>query len=408
MIAYPIMPTFKCKIGTSDGRVIEKEFESPSRQLLKENLEEQGFSVFTVRKLPFQIFRGTGIGQPRFSGQRFLSFNQELLVLLRSGLPILQVLDTLMEKMEVGPVLAVLREVREDVKGGTSLSEALEKFPRYFPYLYIASIRAGEKTGDLPVTLGRFLDYQRRMEAIKAKIRSASFYPVFLSVVVTAVVFLLMIYVVPRFTQIYADARVELPFLTRMVIGAADGMSRYLPLVLFVSVGLVVAFRLFARSDRGGYLLDQLKLRLPFFGELLSDYAISSFCRTFSTTLAGGIPAVQAMRMARATLNNRVLEARLAVAARRVEEGMAISESYEKAGFFPTIALRMIGVGEATGALAEMLNEVADYYEQQVGVRLDRMTTLVEPVMMLVMGLLIGGIVVAMYFPIFQLAGTVH
>jgi type IV pilus assembly protein PilC len=169
-----------------------------------------------------------------------------------------------------------------------------------------------------------------------------------------------------------------------------------------------VAFRLFARSDRGGYLLDQLKLRLPFFGELLSDYAISSFCRTFSTTLAGGIPAVQAMRMARATLNNRVLEARLAVAARRVEEGMAISESYEKAGFFPTIALRMIGVGEATGALAEMLNEVADYYEQQVGVRLDRMTTLVEPVMMLVMGLLIGGIVVAMYFPIFQLAGTVH
>lgn len=403
------MATFHCKIGTNDGRVLEKEFESTSRQLLKESLEEQGFSVFSIKKQPFQLLRSAAtIGRPRFSGSRFLSFNQELLVLLRSGLPILQVLDTLTEKMEVGDVLAVLREVREDVKGGASLSEALEKFPRYFPYLYVASVRAGERTGDLPVTLSRFLEYQRRMEAIKAKIRSASFYPAFLSVVVTAVVFLLMVYVVPRFTQIYADARVELPFLTRLVIGIAEGMSQYLPLIILLSLGVFVVLRMFVRSERGGYLLDRLKLRLPFFGELLSDYAISSFCRTFSTTVAGGIPAVQAMRMARGTLNNRVLEERLTAAAKRVEEGMGISESFEKSGFFPTIALRMIGVGETTGALSEMLNEVADYYEQQVGVRLDRLTTLVEPVMMLVMGLLIGGIVVAMYFPIFQLAGTVH
>ncbi|KIH76446.1 type IV pilus assembly protein PilC [Geoalkalibacter ferrihydriticus] len=402
------MPTFKCKIGMSDGRVVEKEFESPSRQLLAESLQEQGFHVFSLRKIPFQSLRQAGAMGPRFSGQRFLSFNQEFLVLLRSGLPILQVLDTLMEKMEVGAVLAVLREVREDIKGGGSLSDAFEKFPRYFPYLYVASIRAGERTGDLPVTLARYLDYQRRMEAIKARIRSASFYPVFLSVVVTAVVLLLMVYVVPRFTQIYADAQVDLPLLTRVVIALAEGLGRYLPLVVLASIVAFVAGRIFVRSEQGGYLLDRLKLRVPFFGALLADYSISSFCRTLSTTIAGGIPAVEAMRMSRATLNNRVLEERLLAATRRVEEGMAISESFEKAAFFPNIALRMIGVGESTGALAEMLNEVADYYEQQVGVRLDRLTTLIEPVMMLVMGLLIGGIVVAMYFPIFQLAGTVQ
>jgi len=170
---------------------------------------------------------------------------------------------------------------------------------------------------------------------------------------------------------------------------------------------LAVTGRIFFRSEKGAFLLDRFKLKLPFFGELLREYAISSFCRTFGTTLAGGIPAVQSMRMSRGTLNNRLLEEKVLAATQRVEEGGAISDSFEKAGFFPSIALRMIGVGETTGALSEMLGEVADYYEMQVERRLDRLTTLIEPLMMLVMGLLIGGIVVAMYIPIFQLAGTV-
>ncbi len=401
------MPTFKCKIGLADGRVVEKDFDAPNRQLLRDNLEEQGFYVFSIRKDPLRFFSLSRGGRGRLSGQRFLSFNQELLVLIRSGLPILQVLDTLMERMESPAVLAVLRQVREDVKGGSSLSDAFEKFPNYFPYLYIASIRAGERTGDLPVTLARYLDYQRRMEAIKARIRSASFYPAFLTVVVTVVVLFLMLWVVPRFTSIYADADVELPLMTRIVIGAAEGMVSYLPVILVVLLLLAIAARIFLRSERGILLRDRLLLRVPFFGRLLGDYAISSFCRTFSTTLSGGIPAVEAMRMSKATLNNRDLEERMLGAVRRVEEGMAIAQSFEKADFFPPVALRMIGVGETTGALAEMLTEVSDYYEMQVGGRLDKLTTLVEPVMMLVMGVLIGGIVLAMYFPIFQLAGTV-
>jgi type IV pilus assembly protein PilC len=401
------MPTFSCKVGLADGRVVEKDFDAPNRQVLRENLEEQGFYIFSIRKAPLRFFSLSRAGGGRLSGQRFLSFNQELLVLIRSGLPILHVLDTLMERMETPAVLAVLQQVREDVKGGSSLSDAFEKFPNYFPYLYIASIRAGERTGDLPVTLARYLDYQRRMEAIKARIRSASFYPAFLTAVVTVVVLFMMLWVVPRFTSIYADADVELPLMTRIVIGAADGMVSYLPVLLVVLFLLGAAARIFLRSEKGILLRDRFLLRLPFFGRLLSDYAISSFCRTFSTTLSGGIPAVEAMRMSRATLNNRDLEERMLSAVLRVEEGMAIAPSFEKADFFPPVALRMIGVGETTGALSEMLSEVADYYEMQVGGYLDKLTTLVEPVMMLVMGVLIGGIVLAMYFPIFQLAGTV-
>ena len=400
------MPTFKSKIGTSDGRVLEKEFDSPSRELLRASLEEQGFHVFRIKKSPLQLLQAGG-GGARFSGQRFLAFNQELLVLIRSGLPILQVLDTLIEKMEYGGLLNVLREIREDVKGGNSLSDAFEKYPKYFPHLYVASIRAGERTGDLPVTMERFIAYQKRVEAVKNRVRSASFYPIILSVVVTAVLLFLMLYVVPRFTQIYADADVDLPLITRIVIFIAEGMVDALPVLILLLLASGIAGRIFFRSERGALLLDKFKLRLPFFGGLLKEYAISSFCRTFGTTIAGGIPAVQAMRMSRGTLNNRLLEQRLLSATKRVEEGMPIADSFEKTGFFPPIALRMIGVGETTGALGEMLGEVADYYEMQVERRLDRMTTMIEPLMMLFMGLLIGGIVVAMYIPIFQLAGTV-
>jgi len=402
------MPTFHCKIGTADGRVVEKEFEAASRKLLRENLEEQGFYVFKITRRPVQFLWRKEGWRGRLTGRRFLTFNQELLVLIRSGLPILQVLDTIIERLEPGALLDVMRQVREDVRGGSILSEAFGKFPRTFPHLYIASIKAGERTGDLPVTLARFIAYQKRVEAIRAKVRSASFYPLLLCLAVVSVLLFLMLYVVPSFTQIYADANVQLPLITRMLISTATGLSRGLPLLLVLLAAGTVALRTYFHSHSGRLALDRVKLKIPFFGEMLTDYALSSFCRTFATTLSSGIPAVQAMQMSRGTLNNISLESRLGGAILHVEEGTAISMALEETGFFPLMALRMIGVGESTGALADMLADVADYYESEVERRLDRLTTVIEPVMMMGMGLLIGGIVVAMYIPIFQLAGTVR
>lgn len=400
------MANFSCKIGTSDGRVLEKDFQAASAELLRESLEEQGFFVFRIRRRPFQLSLGKGAFGGRFTGRRFLSFNQELLVLLRSGLPILKVLDTLIERMEAGVMLDVLREVREDVRGGSSLSDSFGKFPHIFSSLYVASIRAGERTGDLAITLGRFIEYQKRVERIKAKVRGASFYPLILTVAVVVVLLFLLIYVIPTFTQIYADANVELPFITSVLILAADGVTGGLPLLVPLVLAAFVGVRYFLRTDYGGLLLDRVKLRVPFFSALMIDYSLSGFARTLSTTLSSGIPVVQAMQMSRGTLNNRLLEEKLSQAVRKVEEGVGLSESLEGTGFFPIIALRMIGVGETTGALSEMLTDVSDYYESEVERRLDRLTTMIEPLMMVGMGLLVGGIVVAMYIPIFQLAGT--
>jgi type IV pilus assembly protein PilC len=401
------MSTYRCKIGTSDGRVLEKEFEADSRESLQASLEEQGFFVFKIRKVSLQwLAKGSGGGS--LSGRRFLSLNQEMQVLIRSGLPILQVLDTLVDRMEPGGLLNTLQDIRNDVKGGSALSDAFGRFPQMFPQLYVASLRAGEQSGDLPVTLGRYIEYQKRVEAIKAKVRSATFYPALLAIAVTVVLGFLLLYVIPSFTQVYADANVQLPLLTRMVIALANGLVAGLPVwVPTLIIGLVL-LRMYARTERGALLVDRTKLKLPFMGNLLNEYALSTFCRTFATTLASGIPIVQAMQMSRGTLNNRVLERQLAGAVNRIQEGARISEALEQTGHFPVIALRMIGVGETSGSLVDMLTDVSEYYEDEVERRLDRLTTMVEPLMMMTMGLLIGGIVVAMYIPIFQLAGTVQ
>lgn len=400
------MSTYRCKIGTADGRIIEKDFEAESREVLQESLEEQGFFVFKIRK-SLQWF-AKGAGRSRLSGRRFLAMNQEMLVLIRSGLPILQVLDTMIERMEAGGMLAALQEIRSEVKGGSALSDAFGRFPQMFPHLYVASLRAGEQSGDLPVTLGRYIEYQKRVEAIKAKVRSATFYPALLAIAVALVLGFLLLYVIPTFTQVYTDANVQLPLLTRLVIALANGLVAWLPFWVPALIAGLLLLRVFARTERGAVRVDGLKLRLPFFGELLNEYALSTFCRTFATTLASGIPIVQAMQMSRGTLNNLVLEKRLSGAVNRIREGAKISEALEQAGHFPVIALRMIGVGETSGSLVDMLTDVSEYYEAEVERRLDRLTTVVEPVMMMTMGLLIGGIVVAMYIPIFQLAGTVQ
>ena len=386
---------------------MERVFDSSSRDLLRQNLEEQGFFVFGIRRQFLSGFSSRG-RHGRVSGERFLSFNQELLVLIRSGLPILQVIETLIEQMEAGGLREVLREVREDIKAGSVLSEAFAKYPQHFSHLYVASIRAGEKTGDLPLTIGRFIAYQKRVEAIRARIRSASFYPILLTTLATGVLIFMLLYVVPNFTKIYADANVQLPLLTRILIAVADGLTSILPLLIIgLSIGGYLLARLL-RSPRGRMVFDKLLLKLPFFGILLRDYGISSFARTLGTTLDSGTPLVQAMSMARGTLNNHRLEQEMVAAVQRVEEGTALSESLTRTGFFPPIALRMVAVGETTGALSEMLADVANFYEGEVEKRLVRLTTMIEPVLMMTMGLMIGLIVVAMYIPIFQMGQTIQ
>jgi type IV pilus assembly protein PilC len=269
-------------------------------------------------------------------------------------------------------------------------------------------VRAGEQTGDLARTLSRYLDYRKRVERLRSRIRSAALYPLLLVAATLAVFLFLLFYVVPSFAQIYADAQVALPWLTRVVLAAARIGTRLLPL-LGVGGALLAWLAVKAvHTSKGRYRLDVWKIRLPLVGNLLRMSGLVHFCRTTSTILESGLPLVSAMELACGVLNNRVLQHHLDDAVNLVREGESLNLALGREQVFPPVALRLLATGEKSGNLSSMFQEVADYYEGELEGRLERLASLIEPAIMLVVGLLIGGLVIAIYLPIFQMAGTIR
>jgi len=401
------MPRYFCKIGTPSGQVLTRELDASSQGELRRRLQEEGVWLLSLREKRLFSFNGKLPRRSSLSAWQFLSFNQELLVLLRAGLPILQVLEALRDKMDPGPLREALSAIRDEVRGGKRLSEAFGNHPNFFPALYLASLRAGEQTGDLPVTLQRFLDYFKRMEAIKSRVTGALFYPALLLFSVLALLVFMMAFVIPRFSRIYADANVELPFLTRLLVSFTDLFSNHLPLLAALSLAAVIGIRMGLKSRAGRIWWDRRRLQLPLAGVLMRHYALLNFTRTVATILASGMPVLPALELAGGTLTNSDLEGRLALVIEAVRQGGKLSEACEKNRLLPPMAVRLIAAGESAGALQHMLEELSAYLEDDVDRRLQRMTTMIEPVVMIVIGLVIGGLVVAMYLPIFKIGGTI-
>jgi type IV pilus assembly protein PilC len=399
------MSIFTCKIGSSDGKILSREFDAVNSELLRQSLEEQGFVVFEIRKKPLQFLLNKGVGRKKIGNKDLLLFNQELLVLLKAGLPIIQALDTILESES--KLSEILSAVREDVKGGMALSAAFERYPRVFPHLYIASIQAGERTGDLPQTIKRYIAFLKRTEGFRGKVIGALIYPAILITVAVLAIALLLIYVVPTFSAIYADSGSALPLPTQLLISFTGFLKRYI--LLFIAIGFVAVtlFRRWSYTESGRFAIDGMKIKVPYLGGVLTRYAVSGFTRTLGTVLGSGIPIIEALRMSVGTLNNRVLERGLLTAVTRVEEGTQLSTALESIKLMPPLALRMLSVGETTGAMEEMLSDISDYFEEEIERDLHVLTTAIEPAIMMVMGVVIGAIIITMYLPIFKIAGTV-
>lgn len=401
------MALFTCKIGSADGKIIEKDFEAATADILKQSLVSQGFYVFKIRKKPLQFVWNKGATRKKIDTKALITFNQELLVLIKSGLPIIQALDTILERIDNNRLAEVLEVIRDDIKGGSSLSEAFERHPSTFSHLYIASIRAGERTGDLPQTIRRYITFLKKTEGFRKKVITAMFYPAILLAVAFTAVTLLLVYVVPTFSQVYADAGSKLPAPTLVLIGITAVLKKYF--IVFVALIFFAgyAFNRWTATDSGRYTVDTIKLRLPVIGDIFFKYSIVSFTRTLATIIESGIPIVESLKMAVGTLNNKVLEAKLLAAVKRVEEGVSLSVAIDGARLMPSLALRMLSVGESTGSLEEMLESISDYFEEDLDQRLHLLSTAIEPMIMIVMGLVIGAIIVTMYLPVFKIAGTV-
>jgi type IV pilus assembly protein PilC len=407
MINLNDMALYSCKIGTTDGKVIEKEFESVSGDALRQSLVDQGFFVFKIQKKSLQFLWEKGSARSKIDNKEMITFNQEFLVLLKSGLPIIQALDTILERVEKGRLAEVLKNIREDIKGGSSLSESFEKYPSAFSQLYVASIRAGERTGDLPQTIRRYIAFLKKSEGFKKKVISALIYPAILVTAAFVAITVLLVYVVPTFSQVFADTGSKLPVPTQVLIMLTGLLKRSFVLLVAASVASGYLFRRWAATLSGRFTVDSLKLKLPFAGQIFSKYAIVGFTRTLATVLESGVPIVESLRMSVGTLNNKFLEKKLLAAITRVEEGTSISIALDGAKMFPPLALRMLSVGETTGALEEMLEGISDYFEEEIDQRLQFLSTAIEPAIMVVMGLIIGAIIITMYLPVFKIAGTV-
>lgn len=401
------MPTFICKLGSPDGKVLNREFEAEDAAALKQDLEEQGYFVFDVSKRPFRFLLNRGVVGGRVKKRDLLLLNQEMLVLIKAGLPIVQVIDTVLEQYESGTLSNALKQVREDVKGGDSLSGALERHKHVFPKLYTASIRAGERTGDLPVTILRYIRYLRKMEDVRKKVISALFYPCILVAFSILAVSVLLFYVIPVLSKIFTDAGTELPLLTRMLIGFTSFVRGYFLAWLVPLIGLFFIFRFWAATENGKFLVDRFKIKLPYMGAILSDYSLAAFARTLANLLGGGLPIVEALNMSTGTLNNAFMERSMGEAVKYIEEGGRISAAFARTGIMPPMAVRMLLVGETTGALEEMLVNIAEYLEESLEERLHILTAAFEPAIMIIMGVVIGVIIIAMYLPIFKIAGAV-
>lgn len=401
------MALYTCKLGASDGKILYREFEAAETDVLRKNLEDQGFFVFEIKKKPFQFLFDKGIKRRKIDNKALLTFNQEMLVLIKAGMPIMQVLETILERHDSGKLSEVLQQVREDVKGGAALSSAMEKHGRAFPYLYVASIRAGERTGDLPRTIRRYIQYLKRVDGIRKKVVAAVFYPSILVIFACMAITLLLVYVVPTFSQVYADSGSQLPALTQILITFTSLLRRFFLFGIVLVAGLIAGFRTWKNTEAGRYTFDRLKLTLPVIGDVFTKYSVAGFTRTLATVLGSGIPIIESLRMSIGTLNNVYMEKRLFEAVRFIEEGGRLSVAMERINIMPPLALRMLGVGETTGSLEDMLIDISDYLEDELEERMHILTTAIEPAIMVVMGVVIGVIIVAMYLPIFKIAGTV-
>lgn len=401
------MPKYIVSLGTEDGRAFERECDSPDEKTLRDTLSRDGYYIFTIKKEGGVIASLKGsFASKGVSARELISFNQELLALTKAGLPIIRSLDTLIERTENRKFLDVLKEIRISVKGGASLSEAFDKFPQTFPPLYVATVRAGEKSGDLVFSLKRYTEYLKKMEGVRKKLVSASIYPALLITVAVGVILFLLSYVVPTFSRIYLDAGSKLPYPTQILIAVTTLLKNYFFILAFLFISAVVSVSMYSRSEDGRRRLDRLKLGIPLAGSVLMGFAISKFARTLSTVLGGGIPLVESLRMVTGVLGNKVLEGKAHNVVRMVEEGSSLTDAVESEGLMPPLAVKMLGVGESSGSLGEMLLDIATFYEEEVDSKLSALTTLIEPVLMLIMGAFVAAIVIAMYLPVFKLAET--
>ena len=400
---------FRCRLATAGGEIIEGVYAAENEARLRRELEEKGLFVLSLQR------RGGLAGlslrdstrRHKVGRQEFLVFNQELATLLKAGMPLVQSLDILRQRVSNQTFKAVLDDVYDKVKSGTSLSDAFAEHGALFPAVYSASLMAGERSGNLDEVIRRYVAYEKVIGAVKKRTISALIYPAVLTVMMLGLVGIIVLRVVPSFSAFYENFERELPLSTRIIVGVSNAVVANIWIIVAVVVGGVVMGMAWARQPGNRLRIDRMLLEVPWVGETIRKFTTSQMARTLGTLLGGGIPLVNALEIVLNSMSNRYLASELREVARRVREGQSFAGALLARKMFPDVAVKMVEVGESTGALQEMLNSLADFYDEETETEVQRFITLVEPVMLVVMGLVIALVVIALYLPLFELSSVV-
>ena len=398
---------FRCRLGNESGQVVEEVHVAESESKLRQELEAKGLYILSLSRRGALGWPGLSLPVRRgIKTREFLVFNQELATLLRAGMPLVQSLDILRQRVEDPAFKGVLNGVHDRVRAGAALSEAFEAQDGVVPKMYTASLLAGEKSGGLEEVIRRYVDYVKVISAVKRKTLSALVYPAILLILAVIVVGIIVLQVVPEFEGFYLGFGAELPIATRMIVAFSAFLRTYLLFIALGVVGAVVVGWQWLRRPGGSATLDRLILLVPAIGTIAGRFATAQLSRTLATLLSGGIPLVSAIDITSRALGNRFFAEQLALVGERVREGEAFSGALADRGVFPAVAIKMVEVGESTGALQEMLTSVADFFDEEIDTQLSRFITIIEPALLVIMGIVIAALLIALYMPLLQLGSV--
>ena len=388
------------------GKKKKGEMEADSENFVRLTLRRQGIEPTKIKPKPKDLFANVKFLQPKVTEKDIVVMTRQFATMIDAGLPLVQCLEILFSQQDNKTFKRILKNIKEDVEEGSTFADALKQHPDVFDDLFVNLVAAGEIGGILDIILNRLAAYIEKAAKLKKKVKGAMTYPIVVMVIAVLVVAVILIFVIPVFESMFADFGKALPVPTQIVVAMSDFLKNY---ILYIVVGFVLlmfAFRRFYKTDKGRALVDRLVLKVPVFGMLLRKVAVAKFTRTLGTMISSGVPILDSLEIVAATAGNMTIEEAIRETRQSISEGRTIAEPLADSDVFPSMVVQMISVGEATGALDTMLGKIADFYDDEVDAAVDALTSMLEPFMMVFLGGTIGGLVVSMYLPIFQMAGA--
>jgi len=401
------MPIYQWTGKNRKGKIQKGEMEVSNEEAVKNRLNAQKITPIKIKVKPKDLFENIAFLQPKVKEGDIILFARQFSTMIDAGLPIIQCIDILYAQQENKTFKLMLKRIKETVESGSTLAEALKKYPKHFDDLFVNMIAAGEAGGILDVILQRLAAYMEKAAKLKGQVKGAMVYPIVTLIIAAIVLIVILVFVIPVFQEMFADFGGELPVPTQIVVNASEFVKGKIIYLIVALILFIFAYRKFYKTEKGRIIMDDIFLRLPVFGVLLRKVAVAKFTRTMGTMLSSGVAILEALDIVAKTAGNKTIERAVYEVRSGITEGRTMADPLLESGVFPSMVCQMIAVGESTGALDAMLGKIADFYDEEVDQAVENLTALIEPFMLVFLGVTIGGLVIAMYLPIFKMAGAI-